>query len=152
MRELEKLINVRSGGPREVQASGTNFDLSTGQLSRKVPTGISLCRCRIGRRKCMLRPGIWLDHFYDGEVAWNCILPTLVHPIELYFLPLLDKESGNFLPRSPNPAFQCPSRRVKGSDSRKALFKMDTYICMDQQRTFLQVLVTYWLPEVLSDA
>ena len=57
-----------------------NFDLSTGQSSRGIPTGIGLRRCRTGRKRCMLWPGIWLEHFYGGKWLGIAYFLTSVFP------------------------------------------------------------------------
>lgn len=97
-------------GQLAVGKSQKNFDLSAGQLSRGIPAGIVLSRCRIRericRKRCMLSPAIWLEHFYAGNWFGIAYPLHLFFPLDLYFPPLLQKELDNLLPQGSTLPFQ----------------------------------------------
>lgn len=63
------------------------LDLSTGQLSRRIMTGIGLSRCRFGRK----------DVHFDRELGLSI------------FTPFLEKELSTFFPRVRTYPFSMPS-------------------------------------------
>lgn len=79
-------------------------------MSPEIPSGIVLSRCRIRerfcRKRCILSPAIWLEHFYDRKWFGIAYPLHLFFPFDLYFPPLLEKELDNLLPQGSTLPFQ----------------------------------------------
>lgn len=103
--------------------------------AEEFPSGIPyqsfLRRCRIGYKRCMLWPGIWLEPFYDGKVAWNRIFPTFSSLLDLYSPPLLEKINGSsFSPIDRTYPFNTAVRKKSKGCNVRLSFKRKIPYCM----------------------
>ena len=95
-----------STGRLAVGRMQTSFDLSTGQLSGGIPIETGLKECVIGRKGCMLWPGIWLEQFYDGKVHYFLHLFLLIRAV---FPATYRKECEQLLPPGSEPTISIPT-------------------------------------------